>query len=110
MRCAVFWCGRMMGVICTGETYKDKVKLTFAKGAALEYPSRLFNASLDGNTRRAIDVREGDTIDAEAFKTLLRAAVALNTIPPQPPSSRGREQQQPRGIEAERGESGGHRS
>jgi hypothetical protein len=67
------------GVICTGETYKDKVKLTFAKGAALEDPSRLFNASLDGNTRRAIDVREGDTIDAEAFKALLRAAVALNT-------------------------------
>ena len=69
----------MMGVICTGETYKDKVKLTFAKGAALEDPSRLFNASLNGNTRRAIDVREGDTIDAEAFKALVRAAVALNT-------------------------------
>jgi hypothetical protein len=66
------------GVICTGETYKDKVKLTFAKGAALEDPSRLFNASLNGNTRRAIDVREGDTIDETALKALLRA-VALNT-------------------------------
>ena len=77
------------GVICTGETYKDKVKLTFAKGAALEDPSRLFNASLDGNTRRAIDVREGDTIDAEAFKALVRAAVALNTsAAAQPPRTR----------------------
>ena len=67
------------GIICTGETYKAVVKLTFAKGAALEDPSRLFNASLDGATRRAIDVREGDTIDAEAFRALVRAAVALNT-------------------------------
>jgi hypothetical protein len=67
------------GIICTGETYKSVVKLTFAKGAALEDPSRLFNASLDGNTRRAIDLREGGTIDAEAFKALVRAAVALNT-------------------------------
>ena len=66
------------GIICTGETYKDKVKLTFAKGAALEDPSSLFNASLDGNTRRAIDVREGDTIDEEALKALIRAAVVLN--------------------------------
>jgi len=66
------------GLICTGETYKNVVKMTFAKGAALEDPSRLFNASLDGNTRRAIDFREGEKIDADALKTLLRAAVALN--------------------------------
>jgi hypothetical protein len=67
------------GIICTGETYRDKVKLTFARGAALNDPSRLFNASLEGGTRRAIDIREGDAIDEEAFKTLIRAAVALNT-------------------------------
>ncbi|HEY8521277.1 MAG TPA: DUF1801 domain-containing protein [Gammaproteobacteria bacterium] len=66
------------GIICTGEIYKDKVKITFARGAALEDPSGLFNASLDGNTRRAIDIREGETIDASAFKALVRAAVALN--------------------------------
>jgi hypothetical protein len=66
------------GIICTGETYKDKVKLTFAKGAALEDPSRLFNASLEGATRRAIDLHEGDRIDEEALKALIRAAVALN--------------------------------
>ncbi len=66
------------GIICTGETYKAAVKLTFAKGAALEDPSRLFNASLDGNTRRAIDIQEGGAIDENAFKTLIRAAVALN--------------------------------
>ena len=66
------------GIICTGETYKDKVKLTFAKGASLEDPSRLFNASLDGNVRRAIDFREGDTIDEKALKALVRAAVELN--------------------------------
>jgi hypothetical protein len=67
------------GIICTGETYKDKVKLTFAKGAALNDPSGLFNSSLEGNTRRAIDIREGDSIDEEAFKALIRSAVALNT-------------------------------
>jgi hypothetical protein len=67
------------GIICTGETYKAVVKLTFAKGAALEDPSRLFNASLEGNTRRAIDIREGDKIDEKALKALIRAAVALNT-------------------------------
>lgn len=67
------------GIICTGETYKDKVKLTFAKGAALKDPSRIFNASLDGNARRAIDIREGDMIDEAAFKALVRAAVVLNT-------------------------------
>ena len=66
------------GLICTGETYKDKVKLTFAKGAAIDDPSKLFNSSLDGGTRRAIDLREGDTIDGEAFKNLFREAVALN--------------------------------
>ncbi len=66
------------GLICTGETYKSVVKLTFAKGAALNDPSGLFNASLEGNVRRAIDLHEGDDLDAEAFKTLIRAAVALN--------------------------------
>jgi hypothetical protein len=67
------------GIICTGETYKTVVKMTFAKGASLEDPSRLFNASLEGNTRRAIDLHEGDTIDEEALKALVRAAVTLNT-------------------------------
>jgi hypothetical protein len=66
------------GIICTGETYKDKVKLTFAKGAALKDPARLFNASLDGNERRAIDVHEDEEINASAFKALIRAAVILN--------------------------------
>ena len=66
------------GIICTGETYKAVVKLTFAKGAALEDPKSLFNSSLEGNTRRAIDIREGDTIDEKALKALIRAAVALN--------------------------------
>jgi hypothetical protein len=67
------------GIICTGETYKSVVKMTFFKGAALDDPSGLFNSSLDGNTRRAIDFREGEQIDEEALKTLLRAAVTLNT-------------------------------
>src|ERR1700674_1312929 len=66
------------GLICTGETYKSVVKMTFAKGAALKDPSGLFNSSLDGNTRRAIDFREGEKIDGEALKTLVRAAVTLN--------------------------------
>jgi len=66
------------GMICTGETYKNVVKTTFAKGAALEDPSDLFNSSLDGNTRRAIDFHEGEKIDEEALKTLVRAAVTLN--------------------------------
>jgi len=66
------------GIICTGETYKSVVKLTFARGASLADPSRLFNASLDGNVRRAIDIHEGDTIDEAALKALIRAAVALN--------------------------------
>ena len=66
------------GIICTGESYKDKVKLTFAKGASLDDPSGLFNSSLEGNTRRAIDIAEGEEIDAEALKALIREAVALN--------------------------------
>ena len=67
------------GIICTGETYKDKVKLTFAKGASLDDPAGLFNSSLEGSTRRAIDIQEGDKIDEPALKALIRAAVALNT-------------------------------
>jgi hypothetical protein len=66
------------GIICTGETYKDKVKLTFAKGASLDDPAGLFNASLDAGTRRAIDFREGDDVDENVFKALIREAVALN--------------------------------
>jgi hypothetical protein len=75
------------GVICTGETYKDKVKLTFAKGAALEDPSGLFNSSLEGNVRRAIDFGAGDKIDEKALKALIRAAVALNTATARPARS-----------------------
>ena len=67
------------GIVCTGESYRSTVKLTFARGAALDDPSGLFNASLDGNTRRAIDLHEGDTIDEAAFRALFSAAVALNT-------------------------------
>jgi hypothetical protein len=66
------------GIICTGETYKEVVKLTFAKGASLEDPSGLFNASLEGNTRRAIDIRAGEAIDEDAFRELIRSAVSLN--------------------------------
>ncbi len=66
------------GIICTGETYKSVVKLTFAKGTSLNDPSGLFNSSLEGNTRRAIDIREGEAIDEDAFKALIRAAVSLN--------------------------------
>ena len=73
------------GLVCTGETYKNVVKMTFAKGAALKDPSGLFNSSLDGNVRRAIDIHEGDMIDEKALKALIRAAVALNTS-----SARGR--------------------
>jgi hypothetical protein len=69
------------GMICTGETYKKVVKMTFAKGASLKDPSGLFNSSLEGNTRRAIDIHEGDEIDGDAFKTLIRAATALNRSP-----------------------------
>jgi hypothetical protein len=67
------------GIICTGESYKGKVKLTFAKGASLEDPAGLFNSSLDGKVRRAIDIQEGEELDADAFKALIRAAVALNS-------------------------------
>ena len=67
------------GIVCTGESYKDKVKLTFAKGASLDDPSGLFNSSLEGNVRRAIDIQEGDDLDEQAFKALVRAAVGLNT-------------------------------
>lgn len=67
------------GILCTGESYKSVVKLTFAKGASLKDPAKLFNASLDGNTRRAIDIHEGEEVDADAFKALIRAAIDLNT-------------------------------
>ena len=70
------------GIICTGESYKDKVKLTFHKGASLPDPSGLFNASLEGNARRAIDIKEGETVDAEAFKALILAAIQLNGSKP----------------------------
>ncbi len=73
------------GILCTGETYKDKVKLTFAKGAALADPAQLFNSSLDGNVRRAIDLFEGDGVDEAAFKALIRAAVAANLEKPARP-------------------------
>jgi hypothetical protein len=69
----------LSGIICTGETYKSAVKLTFAKGASLDDPSKLFNSSLEGNTRRAIDVHEGEEIDEDAFKALIRAAATLNS-------------------------------
>src|SRR3954463_6002504 len=67
------------GIICTGESYKSVVKLTFARGASLKDPAKLFNSSLDGNVRRAIDIHEGEDVDAAAFKALIRAAIALNT-------------------------------
>ncbi|HEY5377544.1 MAG TPA: DUF1801 domain-containing protein, partial [Polyangiaceae bacterium] len=70
------------GIICTGESYKQVVKLTFAKGAALKDPARLFNSSLDGNVRRAIDIHEGEKIDGSAFKALVRQAIALNAAKP----------------------------
>ena len=76
------------GILCTGETYKTTVKMTFAKGASLDDPSHLFNASLDGNTRRAIDFHEGDPIDEKALKALLRAAAALNEGGARPSGSR----------------------
>jgi hypothetical protein len=78
------------GIICTGESYKQVVKLTFAKGASLADPTRLFNASLDGNTRRAIDIHEGEEIDAAAFKALIGAAVALNASTKKKPRKRAR--------------------
>jgi|SRR6185312_6072394 len=76
------------GIVCTGETYKSVVKMTFAKGAALKDPSRLFNSSLEGNVRRAIDIREGENIDETAFKELIRAAVAVNLASKSKPKPR----------------------
>lgn len=76
------------GIICTGESYKDKVKLTFAKGASLKDPTHLFNSSLDGNTRRAIDIHEGKEVDPSAFKALVRQAVALNSSSKPKPSKK----------------------
>ena len=78
------------GVICTGESYKSVVKLTFAKGASLKDPAHLFNASLDGNARRAIDIREGEDVDASAFKALVRRAVALNASGKSKPSKKAK--------------------
>ena len=76
------------GIICTGEPYKSVVKLTFAKGASLQDPAKLFNSSLEGNTRRAIDIHEGEKVDATAFKALIRAAIALNTSGAKKPSAK----------------------
>src|ERR1700721_3651385 len=76
------------GIICTGETYKNAVKLTFAKGASLKDPAHLFNSSLDGNVRRAIDIHEGEKIDETAFKTLVRQAVILNSLSKSKPSKK----------------------
>src|SRR5437762_10216578 len=78
------------GIICTGETYKSVVKLTFAKGASLKDPARLFNSSLEGNVRRAIDIHEGEEVDAPAFKALVRQAVALNDSGKSKPSKKGK--------------------
>jgi len=78
------------GIICTGETYKSVVKLTFAKGASLKDPARLFNSSLDGNVRRAIDIHEGETVDEAAFKALVRQAVALNSSGKSKPSKKAK--------------------
>ena len=78
------------GIISTGESYKNVVKLTFAKGASLKDPARLFNSSLDGNTRRAIDIHEGEAVDASAFKTLVRQAVALNSSGKSKPSKKAK--------------------
>ena len=78
------------GIICTGESYRNVVKLTFSKGASLEDPARLFNASLDGNVRRAIDIHEGEEVDASAFKALVRQAVALNSSGKARPSKKAK--------------------
>ena len=83
------------GIVCTGETYKNIVKMTFAKGAALKDPSGLFNSSLDGNARRAIDIHEGDKVDEAALKDLIRAAVALNLEGKSKPKSRPASSKQP---------------
>jgi hypothetical protein len=78
------------GIVCTGETYKAKVKLTFAKGASVKDPAQLFNSSLDGNIRRALDIAEGEEVDAAAFKALVRAAAALNEAGAKPKASRAK--------------------
>lgn len=78
------------GIICTGESYKEKVKLTFAKGASLKDPTRLFNSSLDGNVRRAIDIHEGEEVDVSAFKALIRNAVFLNNSAKAKPSKKAK--------------------
>jgi hypothetical protein len=78
------------GILCTGEAYKNHVKLTFARGASLKDPARLFNSSLDGNVRRAIDIREGEEVDGSAFKALVRQAVALNGIGKSKPSKKAK--------------------
>ena len=78
------------GIICTGESYKEVVKLTFAKGASLKDPAGIFNSSLDGNTRRAIDIHEGEQVDEPAFKALVRQAVALNSSGKNKPSKKGK--------------------
>jgi hypothetical protein len=78
------------GIVCTGEAYARAVKLTFARGARIPDPSRLFNSSLEGNTRRAIDIHEGETVNARAFKALVKAAVAVNRAPALPPGARKR--------------------
>lgn len=78
------------GILCTGETYKDKVKLTFAKGAALKDPAKLFNSSLDGNVRRALDIFEGDKLNEKAFKALIKEAAALNTSKKKPAAKRAK--------------------
>ena len=88
------------GIVCTGETYKNIVKMTFAKGAALQDPSGLFNSSLDGNVRRAIDIHEGDKVDEAALKDLIRAAVALNL--------EGKSKPKPRRASSKRAEQPGH--
>ena len=85
------------GIVCTGETYKNVVKLTFARGAALKDPSGLFNSSLDGNVRRAIDIHEGDEVDESAFKDLIRAAVALNLKSKSKPRPKPRQASRKRG-------------
>ena len=92
------------GIVCTGETYKDHVKMTFAKGAALPDPSRLFNSSLEGNVRRAIDIREGEKINEAALKEHIRAAVALNLRGKNRPKGKSKSKPQPRRMSSKRGE------
>jgi len=92
------------GIVCTGETYKDHVKMTFAKGATLPDPSRLFNSSLEGNVRRAIDIHEGENINEPALKELIRAAVALNLSGKNKPNGKSKSKPQSRRMGSKRGE------